>query len=1090
MRLKEIRLSGFKSFPKKTCFDLKEGITSFVGPNGCGKSNIIDAIKWTLGEMSAKSLRAEGMEDLIFTGTETRPPVGMAEVVLIFENNGGIPTDYDEVEIKRRFFRSGEGEFLINNTPCRLRDIQDLFANTGLKSAILNQGLVEDFLISDSQLRREIFESISGIKRYRGDRKEAQNKLNSVSNSLEKMEIILNEKRSIARSLKNEANRAKRYQTFKEELKVKSIIVAKHRLFEIENTLKERENKISEQSKKINETQRTVSKWESEIKIGEEELKEKREEYRERGNETQDIQENTSNSREKKAGNIGELKHIDNFTKDLPKDIPSIIEELQKEMDDIEGTEEKLNTQIHTHKEKIGLIEKEYSHITSAIETLKEKDLSLTVKKEEQSQRMLSLKKNQEEYKKEIEKENIKTKELNSTIGEIEKKLKENTKIINDLNKSIEKSENEKAAIFRKLTSVTSENEKTKKEIEFYKNRDIEISKEMKKINERFNLPSLSDNLEVKKGYEAAIEAIFGERVKSSVGKSNEIQEVLNFIKKESLKGGTFAIKDKGESSGKDSGLAVVVSGKFAHLLKRELSQYTFAETLEEAIKNVKEKGGFWVTRNGDILMDNFIILSKNKEGVLIRKAKEKELTLKEKEYEIQIKKLEEKRNEIINVLNQLEIKLKKENVEREKITAEKAKFEFEISRVELKLESIENNINNAKKEIQNIKKIIKEEDKEKENVKKTLSLDYKNQAEIKNKKEEAVEEFTKVEKKKEKITNRESETREEIGRLKEGLRLIQRKAILEKEIKELNVTIKKETEKFEELKERNSALNDKIQKTEEILDEKKSKYTSMQEEKNKLEKEITELKMAVSEEKYKKDSLQGGIYKEFGVEINGEEVEIEENIFEHIEKIKSKIEALYPINPLALTQYEERQAELDKIEAERSDLTSSKKDIEETIEEIDTKATREFKETILSIKEDFKSIYNKLSPGGKADIRLPSTNILESDIEVLVRPKGKRLKSMELFSTGEKTLAAIALLLAIMRKRQSPIYIMDEIDAPLDENNIERFNDILREFSENSQILIVTHNRATMERSDYIYGITMEEVGISTALSIDVDNI
>jgi len=247
---------------------------------------------------------------------------------------------------------------------------------------------------------------------------------------------------------------------------------------------------------------------------------------------------------------------------------------------------------------------------------------------------------------------------------------------------------------------------------------------------------------------------------------------------------------------------------------------------------------------------------------------------------------------------------------------------------------------------------------------------------------------------------------------------------------------------------------------------------------------------MNVAGEKYKKDSIQSEIFREFGVEINGEEVEIKENIDENIEKLKRKIEGLYPINPLALSQYEEKQAELDKIEAERSDLISSKKDIEETIEEIDTKATREFEETILSIKEDFKSIYRKLSPGGAADIRLPSTNILESDIEILVRPKGKRLKSMELFSTGEKTLAAIALLLAIMRKRQSPIYIMDEIDAPLDENNIERFNDILREFSESSQILIVTHNRATMEHSDFIYGITMEENGVSTALSIDVNKI
>lgn len=1089
MRLKEIKLSGFKSFPRKTTFDLKEGITAFVGPNGCGKSNIIDAIKWTLGEMSIKSLRAEGMEDLIFTGTETRPPVGMAEVVLTFENNGGIPMDFDEVEIKRRFFRSGEGEFLINNTPCRLRDIQDLFANTGLRSAILNQGLVEDFLISDSELRREIFESISGIKRYRGDRKEAQNKLNSVSNSLEKIEILLNEKRSIARSLKTEANRAKRYHKHKSELKEKSILLAKHRLLEIENILKERENKIGELSEKTDEIRSIIKKLESEIKIGEEDLKEDREEYRERGNNIQNTQEEISFIREKKAGNAGELKHIDNFTKDLPEDISSIIAELQQEIDNIEEAEAKLNAQIQIHKEKIAEIDKEYSEITGEIETLKEKELSLTVKKEEQSSRVTSLLKSQEEYKKEIEKENTKIKGLDSNTKEIEKRLKENTKRINDLAQSIEKHENEKTAVLRKLTSLTSENEKTKKEIEFYKNRDIEISNEMKKINAKFGLPSLSDNLEVKKGYEAAIEAIFGERVKSAVVKASEMKEVLNFIKKESLKGGIFATKDK-EESVKESSLSEVVSGKFAHLIKKELSQYNFAETLEGALEKAKEKGGFWVTKRGDVIVNNFILLSKNKEGILIRRAKEKELTLKEKEYEKQIKKLEEKRNEIINILSELEKKLKVENNEREKITAEKAEYEFEISRVEVKIESIENNINDAKKEIRDINKMIKEEEKEKENAKKNLSLDYKKQTEIQNKKEEAEKELAKVEKKKEKITDRESETKEEISRLKEAIRLIDRKSVLEKEIKELEIIIKNKTEKLEELKKKNSSLNEKIQKSEEILSDKKTKYKSRQEENSKLEKEISELKMALSEQKYKKDSIQSEIFKEFGEEIKGEEVEIEENIDENIEKLKKKIDSLYPINPLALNQYEEKQSELDKIEAERSDLVSSKKDIEETIEEIDTKATREFKETILGIKEDFKSIYSKLSPGGAADIRLPSTNILESNIEILVRPKGKRLKSMELFSTGEKTLAAVALLLSIMRKRQSPIYIMDEIDAPLDENNIERFSDILREFSKTSQILIVTHNRATMERSDFIYGITMEESGVSTALSIDVEEI
>lgn len=1089
MHLKEITLSGFKSFPKKTCFKLREGITSFVGPNGCGKSNIIDAIKWTLGEMSIKSLRAEGMEDLIFTGTEKRPAVGMAEVALVFENNGGIPTDYEEVEIKRRFFRSGDGEFLINNTQCRLRDIQNLFANTGLKSAILNQGLVEDFLISDSDLRREIFESISGIKRYRVDRKEAQNKLNSVSRSLEKVEVILNEKKKITRSLKREANRAKRYHKYKEELKSKSILLAKSQLFKIENELKEKKKNINKLDKKTDEIQSAISKLESEINIGEEELKEKREEYITRGNKIQDVQENTSKLRERKASNIGELRHIKNYTEDLPENIPAEIKKLQKEMEKIEKTEDELNSKIQIQKKKINEIEKQNSKITDRIQELKERNLSLTVKQEEQNLRLLSLKENLKEYKNKIEEEETKLKEFNSTIEKIKTDLTENAKKINETNNSISKFESEKATALKKLQETSSEYERLKKEIDFYKNRDIELSDEVRKINSKFNFSLLSDNITVKRGYEAAVEAVLGEKVKGAVGKFDKIKEALKLIKKESAKGGVFALESK-EKTEKNTDFGKVVSGKFSHLLRKELSKYNFAESLEEALDKAKNKGGQWVTRKGDIINNNFIILSKDKEGILIRKAKQRELSKKKKEFETELEKLEQERTKIINQLEHLKDKLEEEDRRREKLVSKKAELEFEINRTELKKESIENNINEAKNEIEEINEKIEEEEKEKKNVEQELSLNCSKQLDLKKEKENMEEKLETIENRRRATTDEESEIRKNTANLKEGLRLIERKETLEKEIKELKKTIKKETNKLKELKSKNSFLNSEIKEREETLRLKKSEQKSMQEKKEELEKEISSLKMEASEEKHKKDSKQNEIFREFEVEINGEEVEIEEEIDESIEKLKKKIESLSPINPLALNQYEERKKELDEIKEECSDLNSSKKDIEETIEEIDRKAKRQFKEAISSIKEDFTSIYSKLSPGGEADIKLPSSNILESDIEILVRPKGKKLKSMELFSTGEKTLAAVALLLAIMRKRESPIYIMDEIDAPLDENNIERFNDILRDFSKTSQILIVTHNRATMEHADFIYGITMEEEGVSTALSIDVDKI
>ncbi|MEO0293088.1 MAG: chromosome segregation protein SMC [candidate division WOR-3 bacterium] len=1088
MRLKEIRLSGFKSFPSKTCLSLKEGVTSFVGPNGCGKSNIIDAIRWSLGETSTKALRAEGMEDLIFSGTEKRPPVGMAEVTLIFENNGGIPTEFDEVEIKRRFFRSGESEFLINGTPCQLRDIRNLFANTGLKSAILSQGSVEDFLIADSEIRREIFESISGIKKYRNDKKEAENKLIGVSAALEKLEIILNERRSSVNSLKIEANRARRFHKYKEKLKEKTIILAKKQLFEMERILEEREKVKKEQEERIDLIQSIINKLMSEIKIEEEVLKEKREEYRLKGDLIQRVQEEISILREKKAANSGELRHIENYTKDFPNNISDVILDLQNELEEVKQKENKLDYQILNYKQIIEHLEKKYKELNSLIEGLKERELSLKIRREEQISRMNLLNRVVEECKGEIEREISKMRELKTSIESKRERLKESSEKINKLNEMFNKLENEKTILLRRIQEERAEIERIKREIEFYKKIDIEVSDEIKKISKEFNLPFLSDDLEVEKGYESAIEAILGEKVKGLVVKVEEIKEILNFIRDRDLRGGVFVTEEGKEEKG---GMAEVIFGRFANLLKKELSKYKFTETLGEAIEKAKKEGGYWVTRRGELVIDNFIILPKDKEGVLERRAKEKFLFKKKEEKEARLKILEEERTEILDKLNQIEKEMEKEKNKREELVNSVSKIEFEISRLEVRLESITANLANTQKDLDNIKKTLKEEEEEKKNIEGKLSLNFDEQEKIKKEIEIKEGELKKLEEERREIEEKERRLREEMGRLKEGLRLLQKKEELKKEIQELDVIIEKKTKEFEDQKKGNVSLNSEIQKREEVLIEKRKELLKEEEEKSKLESQLNELKMKIAEERYKKEGLQNQIFKEFGVEVTPEKVEVNEEEFsKEIEILKKRIEALYPVNPLAMIQYEEKLRELEKLERERADLVASKKDIEETILEIDAKAKKEFEETINKIKEDFKSIYSKLSPGGEADIRLKDGNVFESDIEILVRPKGKKLKNMELFSTGEKTIAAIALLLSVMRKLRSPIYIMDEIDASLDESNIERFNDVLREFAEDSQILIVTHNRATMERSDYIYGITMEEEGVSKVLSISVNEI
>ncbi|MEA1912579.1 MAG: AAA family ATPase [candidate division WOR-3 bacterium] len=1089
MRLKEIVLSGFKSFPKKTCIKLREGITTFVGPNGCGKSNIIDAIKWGLGETSTKRLRADYMEDLIFSGTENRSSVGMAEVTLLFENNGGIPIDYDEVEVKRRFFRSGEAEFLINNTHCRLRDIQSLFANTGLKSAILDQGIVEDFLIADSDLRREIFESVAGIKKYKVDRREAWNKLNSVSRALEKIEIILKEKKKVLRSLKREANRAKRFHHLQNELKEGSILSAKSRLFLLERELEEGRKLIKTLDRKLDKIFSNIRKSETEIKLGEEEIKEKRKESRKNEEKLQELQDEISKHREEKALSEGELKRIGNFIHGLPSNIKDSINQLEEKKRELRDKEEKINSKAPEYEEEMKKIEQEFLNLSSEIEFLKERELSLKIKTQEQSSRVFSLEENLKERGEDLESEKKRLEELNSKIVEIGKELKENAGEINKLTIEIENGDSKKASLLRELQNGRTEYGRIKKEIDFYQSREIELSEGMKLIRDKIGLPLLSNNIEVKKGYEAAVEAIFGEFLKSVVGGIDEIKEAIKILKKESAKGGLFILDNEDNEKGEGE-MKEVVSGKYSHLLKKELSKYHVARDLSQALGELAENRGFWVTPNGDIINDKFIALSQDKEGILVRRAKERELLKEEERQKEELKKLELEKDRIINYVNKLRNKLTGVEKRREVLANKKSSIEFDISRIDYEIQSIKDDLSSDTREINELNEsILKKNEERKETGKKRESLQAKI-SQLETNKRKIEEEISKIQRRREALRNRENTNREALSRLREGLRLSREKEELGRGIERLKGEIEKETRKFISLKEKNRELYKGIQKKEEIIDKKKKEYSNQEEDKDNIEKEISELKMKVFEKEYEGKNFTNEIYKEFGVEIQGEDVETEPNLDERLKELREKIESLKPINPLATSQYQEKKSELDELTEEQVDLLQSKKDIENSIREIDKKAKKEFQEIIADIRKDFQLIYDKLIVGGKADIKLSEDNILESDIEVWVQPKGKTLKRMELFSTGEKTLAAIALLLAIMRKRQSPIYIMDEIDAPLDENNIERFINILQEFSESAQILIVTHNRKTMEAANSIYGVTMEEEGISTALSIDINDI
>lgn len=1080
---------GFKSFPKKTVFKLKGGITTFVGPNGCGKTNIIDAVKWGLGEMSTKALRAERLEDLIFNGTENKSAVGMAEVKLLFQNNGGIPLEYEEVEIKRRYFRSGEGNFFINNTPCRLRDIQTLFANTGLRGAILDHQMIEDFLLSDSNLRRELLESIAGIKKYRENRLEALNKLNSVERSLEKIEIILREKKKVKRSLKREANRAKKFRELQVELKRKVILISKSKLFFFYSEMKEKEKAIEELEAHLEKMLGRIAKESREIEWGEEELNAERKKFDGLVEQIEEIQDTLLNLRERKAGIEGELKHLVNFLNNLPADLETTLKEEEKKLLNLKGQEEKISSLLPEYETGRERISGELEKILLNIRSLEGKELSLEVKIREQKTYVDSIETHLKELNQSLRAKEEQLKEFNIRLTDSDKELKKNAEAINKLQEMVVEKESKKTSLLRQLQHRRTELSRIEKEIEFYQSRDSELSEGMRILKEEMKLPILSDNIEVEKGFEAVIEAVMEDSLNGAVGTIDEIEKAIDFLVELSVDGGILIVDD-GKENKKNSKLSEKVTGKFSYIIREKLSRYHLADNPREALNRSRSEGGVWITPKGDIIDDRFIRLSQGKEGVLIRRAKEASLQKEAQKNQEIIRKIEEEDKKIIEGINEFKGELIKSEGKREELVDERARIEFDINRLNYEIQSTRDDQSSDRKEIQGFAKSIREMQDEKKDIEREITRLNSNLSSLQEEQELLEENLKTTYKKRNSIRDRINHLNQQLSKLKDALNLKQEKEELEGQSRDLKRKIEEQGVRLDELREESGKLKEELEKKGQEISVKRKRYSNWQEERGVIERKIDAIQMELTRDKYGKDNITNEVFREFGVEIEPEKVEVVPDLEEEIAEVRESIQSLQPINPLAIDQYEEKKKELDNIEEEHNDLLDSRRYILKSIEEIDKKAEVRFQETFADIKEDFQSIYERLSPEGRADIKLTGDNILQSSIEVFVQPRGKKLQRMELLSTGEKTIAAVSLLLAIMLKRKSPIYIMDEIDAPLDENNIERFLELLQDFSENSQVLLVTHNRRTMEVSTSIYGVTMEEQGVSSVLSIDPYNI
>lgn len=1184
MFLKSIEIRGFKSFADKTQLNFKEGVTAVVGPNGSGKSNVSDAVRWVLGEQSVKTLRGGKMEDVIFAGTQFRKPVGLAQVSLVLDNcDEALDTDYSEVMVTRRIFRSGETEYLINNQKCRLKDINNLFMDTGIGKegySIIGQGKIEAILSGKPEERRALLEEAAGIVKYKTRKEEAEKKLSNTEENLVRIRDIISTYEERIEPLRIEREKALKYKELADSLRIKEVSILTFQIENLEEDLKSinseitlRKNKLSEKKEQLRLEKERLEKYNFDLEeIENKNLREKQEYYNKK-----DEVNNNSNNIEIFKERIKNLENI--ISKDLLeiKSLENSFEEIIKEKDLAKKVlEEKkeeqflkneniisLENEINVTKENINNIEKE-------IITLKDEEFDLLRRNSEINNNIIILNKDIKN-KEELEvngQESLKLLESNIKINlgtlislnekinkakelknEIELEIHENKKNLSSLKGNISRLE---AKLKEKDKSINVLEGKlyTLKDLEKnYEGYQLSVKRLMERVEEgkvsnKNKVFLLGEIFKVDKKFETAIEISLAGGISNIITEDeNTAKLLINYLKNNSLGRATFlplnVVKGNklnvAENIKNIEGYLGVASEiisfdeKFRGVMEYSLGKTIIADNMDTALE-ISKLGNHKikiVTLEGEIIspggaLTGGSIYKKNNSSILGRKREVKEL-------ETNLNLIKEEYN---NILNEVKI-LKEKGIQLDEINLNKndelhinnidiATFESEIKSLEKESLRLENSLEISKKEITINKEILsklKESIKRKEEELNNLrEIGIKNKVNINDLEKKLKDSNIKLNKDKEKLI--------EIKIYKATLdEIVSNK---EKELKEKEKLEKEKNIKIEFLKKDNKEKEDNINylknqiiEKEKIINNLKVNLSSLEEifkedeikriklkedikDKDNLVNEIQEVTRILDMELNKKEvqfakieSEKDSYYKKLNDELNltlAEAKEIAENIEniilvkEEIQKLKSKITILGIINLASIAEYEEVLEKYEFMANQEEDLNKAKEELNTVISEMTGKMKELFIDNFKILNENFNETFKELFKGGKAELILGDGDELSANIEINVEPPGKKLQNINLMSGGEKVLSAIALLFGILKMKPTPFCILDEIEAALDDANVMRYAEFLRKFSEKIQFIVITHRKGTMEASDVMYGITMEEKGISKVVSVDLN--
>lgn len=1179
MYLKSIEIHGFKSFANKIKFEFHNGITGIVGPNGSGKSNVADAVRWVLGEQKVKQLRGSKMEDVIFAGTENRKPLGFAYVAITLDNSDHkLDVDYEEVTVSRRLFRSGESEYMINGTQVRLKDVNELFYDTGIGKegySIIGQGQIDQILSGKPEERRELFDEAAGIVKFKRRKNQALKKLDDENQNLVRVQDILAELEHQVGPLEKQCEKAKKYLLFKDDLKKYDVNMFLVEMEDIKNRLSDLDKKLeiaTSDMNSSNEEFENIKKQYTKLEADLEEINNSIEAKK-------TMSTDTVFKIEKLEGRILVLKEQINSAKNNEEFIATRVNaissdiaqkeknltELCKEKDDNENviqetikSQSEITTDISVIKEEIENFDKEIAeHKAEIIEILNSKSMiksklqrcdtlleQINIRKSQLNQKLIEFQSEKENQESKIEELKAELDKVNYSIDELNKTVSEYRNDLNDLrveNSKITKSISENRERYHKSKSNL---EALKNITERYEGYGNSIKKVMElKENKKGIIGVVADIIKVEKKYEVAIETALGGNIQNIVTDTETTaKEIIEYLKKNKYGRATFlplssmtkktgfnnedVFSDKGVL-----GLAcdlVEIKKEYEGVTKYLLGKVVVVDTIDNAIAlerkyryslRIVTLEGEYLNIGGSISGGAF----KNNSNLLGRRREIEELENKLKDLKNEKENLDKNlienrsKTSVLNdeldkinkalqeqniAKNTLELNLKQAKDRKNNIDTEYQEYTAESGNIASEIGNINNNSLELNKELTNVEdrnSELEELIKQKSNNMDSINAKLVEKTSLL---EEINIEISSLKQKHEFLCEKIQNSNNQISDLKNELEQIKNNSSENNnEISARIETIDGITKEIEEGRKLIEKLNLEIEDLKNAKEKQNKDHKEFFDKREELSSRITQLDKEIYRLNSQKENLQeknetkiNYMWNEYeityrnAVELRDESLNDKAELRNSIANLKRQIKELGDVNVNAIEEFKEINERYQFMKEQHEDLMRAKDNLLKIIDELEVGMRKQFKEKFAEIQVEFDKVFKELFGGGAGVIELTEADdILDAGINIISQPPGKKLQNMMQLSGGEKALTAICLLFAIQNLKPSPFCLLDEIEAALDGSNVIRFAEYLHKLTENTQFIVVTHRRGTMGCADRLYGITMQEKGVSALVSVDL---